>query len=29
VPALVFTISVRFLDDNGHVINQTLQVGGA
>ena len=29
VPTLVFTISVRFLDDNGHTINQSLQVGGA
>jgi hypothetical protein len=29
VPALVFTISVRFLDDNGHTVNQTLQVGGS
>jgi hypothetical protein len=28
VPALVFNISVRFLDDNGHTVNQTLQVGG-
>jgi hypothetical protein len=29
VPSLVFTIAVRFVDDNGHTINQTLQVGGA
>ncbi|HVR70761.1 MAG TPA: hypothetical protein VMT87_07935 [Vicinamibacteria bacterium] len=29
VPALVFTITVRFLDDNGHTIDQSLQVGGA
>jgi hypothetical protein len=29
VPALVFTIAVRFVDDNGNVINQSLQVGGA
>jgi hypothetical protein len=28
VPALVFTIGVRFLDDNGHTVNQSLQVGG-
>jgi hypothetical protein len=28
VPSLVFTIAVRFLDDNDHTINQTLQVGG-
>ena len=28
VPSLVFTIGVRFIDDNGHTINQTLQVGG-
>lgn len=27
-PSLVFTIAVRFIDDNGHTINQTLQVGG-
>ena len=26
--ALVFTISVRFLDDNGHTIEQSRQVGG-
>jgi hypothetical protein len=29
VPALVFTIAVRFVDDNGNVISQSLQVGGA
>jgi hypothetical protein len=29
VPSLVFTISVRFLDDNGHAVSQSLQVGGA
>jgi hypothetical protein len=29
VPALVFTIGVRFVDDNGNIINQSLQVGGA
>ena len=29
VPQLVFTIAVRFVDDHGNVINQSLQVGGA
>ena len=29
VPALVFTIAVRFLDDNGHTVEQSQQVGGA
>ncbi|HEY7508631.1 MAG TPA: hypothetical protein VIG50_00175 [Vicinamibacteria bacterium] len=29
VPSLVFTIAVRFLDDNGHTIEQSQQVGGA
>jgi hypothetical protein len=29
VPTLVFTIAVRFVDDNGNIINQSLQVGGA
>jgi len=29
VPALVFTIRVRFLDDNGHTIEQSQQVGGS
>lgn len=27
--SLAFTIAVRFLDDNGHTIEQTQQVGGA
>jgi len=29
VPQLVFTISVRFVDDHGNIINQSQQVGGA
>ena len=29
VPSLVFTIAVRFVDDNGHTIEQSQQVGGA
>jgi hypothetical protein len=29
VPQLAFTISVRFVDDHGNIINQAQQVGGA
>jgi hypothetical protein len=29
VPQLVFTITVKFVDDHGNIISQTQQVGGA